>query len=209
MRSTSQVPLNTTFFILQRLHQKIEVDVSIDELFQELIHECDFHIQNYNKAREKIANFMALRIIDRCNEYYQSKIVIGTNCHSGAVVEAIIKSKEYVKYVVVSKTESEQQGVLTANDLCAAGIPVKFINLEQYSTAFRNVNLFLFGVDAVSVEGTVLNKAGTRMIATLAHTKELPVYFLGETYKYAVLRCMGVLFGLNAEMLPRVCCSIT
>jgi ribose 1,5-bisphosphate isomerase len=147
--------------------------------------ECDFHEQNYKKARDRIADVMAARIIDRCTEYDKNQIVIGTHCHSGAVIKTLIKSKDFISQVIVSKTEPEQQGVLTAHDLCEKGVPVKFINMEQYGTEFRKASMFLFGVDAVSAEGTVLNKAGTRMIATLARTKELPVYFLGETYKYA------------------------
>ena len=74
---------------------------------------------------------------------------------------------------------------------------MKLINLEQYGTEHRNVNMFLFGIDAVSVEGTVLNKAGTRMIATMAKAKEIPVYFLGETYKYARDTLMGGLIRIE------------
>jgi translation initiation factor 2B subunit (eIF-2B alpha/beta/delta family) len=191
VRLTSQVPLNTVFFIMQKLKKLEPETADIDMLKSTLEKECKFHLQNYTVAREKIAKHMAVRIIDRCEEYGQSNIVIGTHCHSGAVVKAIINAKEYVKNVVVSKTEPEQQGVITAKELCDAGVKVKFIALEQYGTEFRHVNMFLFGIDAVSVEGIVLNKSGTRLIATLAHTKELPVYFLGETYKYARNTLLG------------------
>jgi translation initiation factor 2B subunit (eIF-2B alpha/beta/delta family) len=191
VRQTSQVPLNTTFFINQKLKKLPEKNTNVDLLKEVLKDECEFHVKNYKRARDRIANTMSSRIIDRCEEYNIDNITIGTHCHSGAVVDAIIKSKKYVKEVIVSKTEPEQQGVLTAQDLCKAGIKVNFINLEQYGTEFRKVNMFLFGIDAVSVEGIVLNKAGTRMIATIARTKELPVYFLGETYKYA----RNTLFG--------------
>ncbi|MEX2682866.1 MAG: hypothetical protein Q6373_014845, partial [Candidatus Sigynarchaeota archaeon] len=185
VRLTSQVPLNTSFFILQRLSKLNPPAMRVDELKAALKAECKKHLENYDKAREKIGNHMGARIIDRCDEYDQPKIVIGTHCHSGAVINAIIKAKSHVEQVVVTKTEPEQQGMITANELCKAGIKVKLIALEQYGVEFRRVNMFLFGIDAVSVEGIVLNKSGTRMIATLAHTKELPVYFLGETYKYA------------------------
>ncbi|MHA1682116.1 MAG: hypothetical protein ACTSUE_14350 [Promethearchaeota archaeon] len=191
IRLTSQVPLNTTFFIMQRLKKLDPLTSSVDELKSELLKECEFHWSNYKSARERIANNMASRIIDRCEEYDQESITVGTHCHSGAVVGALIKSKEYIKEVVVTKTEPEQQGVLTAKELADAGLHVKFITLAQYGVEFRHVNMFCFGIDAVSVEGIVLNKAGTRMIATLAHTKELPVYFLGSTYKYA----RNTLFG--------------
>jgi translation initiation factor 2B subunit (eIF-2B alpha/beta/delta family) len=191
VRLTSQVPLNTVFFIMQRLKKLDPETADIDTLKSTLERECEFHLQNYTTAREKIAKHMSVRIIDRCEEYGQNSITIGTHCHSGAVVKAIINAKEYVKNVVVSKTEPEQQGVITAKELCDAGVKVKFIALEQYGTEFRHVNMFLFGIDAVSVEGIVLNKSGTRLIATLAHTKELPVYFLGETYKYARNTLLG------------------
>ena len=185
VRLTSQVPLNTTFFINQKLRNLEPSTSNIDEMKQALLEACDFHLKNYKEARETIAKHMTTRIIDRCEEYDQNKITIGTHCHSGAVLKAITQSKDYIRSVVVTKTEPEQQGVITAKELCDAGIKVKFIALEQYGMEFRRVNMFLFGIDAVSIEGTVLNKAGTRLIATLAKTKDLPVYFLGETYKYA------------------------
>jgi translation initiation factor 2B subunit (eIF-2B alpha/beta/delta family) len=185
VRLTSQVPLNTSFFIMQKLRKLNPPTLDIETLKTALQAECDFHLRNYSVARDKIAKLMSARIVDRCEEYEQPKITIGTHCHSGAVIKAIINSKEYIKQVVVSKTEPEQQGMITAKELCEAGVKVKLIALEQYGVEFRRVNMFLFGIDAVSVEGIVLNKSGTRMIATLAHTKELPVYFLGETYKYA------------------------
>nr|MDO8116044.1 hypothetical protein [Candidatus Sigynarchaeota archaeon] len=114
VRLTSQVPLNTAFFILQKLKKMIPSTSSVDDLKKAACEQCEFHLDNYIKAREKIANHMSTRIIDRCEEYDQDAIVIGTHCHSGAVIKAIIKSKEHVKHVVVSKTEPEQQGVITA-----------------------------------------------------------------------------------------------
>ncbi|MBD3188873.1 hypothetical protein GF325_18740 [Candidatus Bathyarchaeota archaeon] len=191
VRLTSQVPLNTIFFIMRKLKNMDPETTSMGDLQQALLLECDFHRKNYKLVRKQIANNMASRIIDRCEEYDQDSIIIGTHCHSGAVIGALVKSKEYIKEVVVTKTEPEQQGVLTAKELADEGIKVKFITLAQYGVEFRRVNMFCFGIDAVSVEGIVLNKSGTRMIATLAHTKELPVYFLGSTYKYA----RNTLFG--------------
>lgn len=185
VRLTSQVPLNTVHFIRRKLELMHPESHAVDELRDALLAECDFHVKNYKLAREKIAKHMSTRIVDRCEEYDQRDIVVGTHCHSGAVVQALKLSKEHIRQVIVSKTEPEQQGVLTAKELCEAGINVKFITLEQYGVEFRRVNMFCFGVDAVSIEGTVLNKAGTRLISTLARTKDLPVYFLGETYKYA------------------------
>ncbi|MFX0102827.1 MAG: hypothetical protein ACFFCS_24880 [Candidatus Hodarchaeota archaeon] len=191
VRLTSQVPLNTSYFINQKMKKLDPASSSIDELKKALINECEFHKNNYKEVREKIARNMSNRIIDRCQEYDVPNITIGTHCHSGAVVKTIIQSKDYINQVVVSKTEPEQQGVLTAKELCDEGIDVKFITLAQYGIEFRRVNMFLFGIDAVSAEGMVLNKMGTRMIATLAHTKELPVYFLGSTYKYARNTLLG------------------
>ncbi|MBN2153114.1 MAG: hypothetical protein JW839_16800 [Candidatus Lokiarchaeota archaeon] len=191
VRLTSQVPLNTSYFILQKLGKLNPPTMLVDDLKVALRAECKHHLDNYDTAREKIGKHMGARIIDRCEEYEQPKITIGTHCHSGAVINAIINARDKVQQVVVTKTEPEQQGMLTAKQLCEAGIKVKLIALEQYGVEFRRVNMFLFGIDAVSIEGIVLNKSGTRMIATLAKTKDLPVYFLGETYKYA----RGTLYG--------------
>lgn len=197
IRLTSQVPLNTAYFMKQKIEHVDVSKTSAEEMKKIILAECKKHETNYREARKMISEYMAARIIDRCDDYGVPSITVGTHCHSGAVVDAIIKSKKYIKRVIVSKTEPEQQGILTANSLLEAGINVKLINLEQYGTEHRNVNMFLFGIDAVSVEGTVLNKAGTRMIATMAKAKEIPVYFLGETYKYARDTLMGGLIRIE------------
>ncbi len=201
IRLTSQVPLNTAYFLQKRLELAKPGDVNAAR--EVIDKEANYHLNNYNSTEKIIAGLMKNRIIDRCEVYQRDKIEIGTWCHSTVVCETIIQAKDYVEQVVAGKTDPEQQGVLTAYDLVQAGVPVKLINLEQYANEFRRVNMFLFGIDAVSAEGTVLNKTGTRMIATLAKTKELPVYFLGSTYKYARQTLLGGLVKVEARQVEK------
>jgi translation initiation factor 2B subunit (eIF-2B alpha/beta/delta family) len=189
VRLTSQVPLNTAFFIRKRLEKSTIATVS--EAKSILEKEIIFHQENYDASEDKIASIFKNRIIDRVESYELDKLIIGTHCHSGVVRKAIIEARDYISQVIVDKTEPEQQGVLTAYQLIQEGIPVKLINLSQFGFEFRKINLFMFGIDAVSADGVVLNKMGTRMIATLAKTKDLPVYFLGATYKYARNTLLG------------------
>lgn len=189
VRQTSQVPLNTAFFILKRL--EIENYSTVDEAKKILNNEIEFHKKNYKDTTMKIAENFKTRIIDRVESYGIDNLIIGTHCHSSVVVRAMIEAKDYIQQVVVDKTEPEQQGVLTAYELLNAGIPVKLINLSQFGHEFRRIGMFMFGVDAVSADGVILNKTGTRLISTLAKTKDLPVYFLGATYKYARNTLLG------------------
>ncbi|MHA1732100.1 MAG: hypothetical protein ACTSU5_09155 [Promethearchaeota archaeon] len=194
IRLTSQVPLNTAFFIRRRL--SIEEPSDVEEAKRAVSREAAFHMENYRAAEDKIATHIEHRIIDRV-EQYGTDLIVGSHCHSGVVRRAIIKSKDYIKQVIIDKTEPEQQGVLTTYELLQAGIPVKLINLCQFGNDFRRIGLFLFGIDAVSADGTVLNKTGTRMIASLAKTKDLPVFFLGSTYKYARNTLLGGLVKIE------------
>ncbi|MBD3215623.1 MAG: hypothetical protein GF311_23635 [Candidatus Lokiarchaeota archaeon] len=189
VRLTSQVPLNTAFFIRKRLENSTIETVSEAKTILEK--EITFHQENYDTSENKIASIFKNRIIDRVESYELDKLIIGTHCHSGVVRKAILEARDYISQVIVDKTEPEQQGVLTAYQLIQEGIPVKLINLSQFGFEFRKINLFMFGIDAVSADGVVLNKMGTRMIATLAKTKDLPVYFLGATYKYARKTLLG------------------
>ncbi|MHA1688353.1 MAG: hypothetical protein ACTSYC_12275 [Promethearchaeota archaeon] len=201
VRQTSQVPLNTAYFIKKRL--EIENCSNVEQAKNVLEKEIAFHRQNYKDTIAKIANHFKKRIIDRIETYGIKKLVIGTHCHSSVVVRAIIEAKDYIQQVVVDKTEPEQQGILTAYELLNAGIPVKLINLCQYGLEFRRIGLFMFGIDAVSADGVVLNKTGTRMIATLAKTKDLPVYFLGSTYKYARETLLGGLVKVEHRKVEK------
>ncbi|MBD3196521.1 MAG: hypothetical protein GF317_15785, partial [Candidatus Lokiarchaeota archaeon] len=189
VRLTSQVPLNTSFFIRRRLeNSSFDVVPNATKILEK---ELLFHKENYDRTENKIAEIFKNRIIDRVESYELDSLIIGTHCHSGVVRKAILESRDYISQVIVDKTEPEQQGVLTAYELVNEGVPVKLINLNQFGFEFRKINLFMFGIDAVSADGVVLNKMGTRMIATLAKTKDLPVYFLGATYKYARNTLLG------------------
>ncbi|GAB4320144.1 MAG: hypothetical protein Kow0069_24000 [Promethearchaeota archaeon] len=195
VRLTSQVPLNTEYFL--RRHLQLARPSTVEEAKRVLAERVEFHLDDYVATEEAISSHIEKRIIDRVEQYGGEPVVVGTHCHSGVVRRAIVKAKDRIKLVVVDKTEPEQQGVLTAFELLQAGVPVKLINLAQFGIEFRRIGFFLFGVDAVSADGTVLNKTGTRMLATLAKTKDIPVFFLGSTYKYARDTLLGGLVPIE------------
>lgn len=201
VRLTSQVPLNTAFFIRKRL--ELAEPSSVTEAKEVILKEVRFHRQNYKDTEEKVASHIKNRIIDRVEQYNVDGLVIGTHCHSGVVRRAIMDSRDYITQIIVDKTEPEQQGVLTALELLEAGIPVKLINLAQFGNEFRKIGFFVFGIDAVSADGVVLNKTGTRMISTLAKTKDIPVYFLGATYKYARNTLLGGLVKIERRKVEQ------
>ncbi len=200
VRLTSQVPLNTAFFIRKRL--EIEKPGDLEQARKVLRGEGEFHLRNYRDTEKRITSHIKNRIIDRVDQYGED-LTIGTHCHSGVVRKAIVECKDYIKQVIVDKTEPEQQGILTSLELLEAGIPVKLINLCQFGNDYRKIGLFLFGIDAVSADGTVLNKTGTRMIASLAKTKDLPVFFLGSTYKYARNTLLGGLVKIERRKVEQ------
>jgi len=108
-----------------------------------------------------------------------------THCHSTVVVEMLRyawgKKKKFK--VIATETRPLYQGVITAKELLRIGIPVTFIVDSASGFFVKDVDLMVFGCDAVRKEG-VVNKIGTYGLAVLVKENKIPVYFVGETMKF-------------------------
>jgi len=108
-----------------------------------------------------------------------------THCHSTVVVEMLRYTWEKNRKfkVIVTETRPLYQGVTTAKELERIGIPVTFIVDSASGFFAKDVDLMLFGYDAVRKEG-IVNKIGSYGLAVLAKENKIPVYFVGETMKF-------------------------
>ena len=119
--------------------------------------------------------------------------VIMTHCNSEAALNCILTAYNQGMDIEVYATEvrPRNQGHITIKTLSDAGIKTNFIVDSAARYFMKEVDLCITGADAISVNGAVINKIGTALIALAA--KEARVNFLvaAETYKFAPRTILG------------------
>lgn len=135
-------------------------------------------IKYFADAKEKIAEIGAKKI--------QNGMTIFTHCHASTVTAILIKAWKGGKKFTVRNTETRPryQGRKTAEELAKVGIPVIHGVDSTGRIALKECDLFLFGADAITTEGNVVNKIGTTMFAEFANMYQIPVYSCTNSWKF-------------------------
>lgn len=138
-------------------------------------------------ALEQLMLFGSRKVPDRGN--------VLVHCHSSTLVGALVKAWKSGKrfHVFSTETRPRYQGRLTAADLAKAGIPVTQLVDSAVGSVMPKVDMVLVGCDAITSEGAVVNKIGTKVIAMVANYYGKPFYVMGETYKIDPITQIGFL----------------
>ena len=97
------------------------------------------------------------------------------------IKHVFVKHKKKIS-VIACETEPLEQGIRTARDMIAAGIPVTLIDDNAVNFMMKDVDVVVVGADAMRKEGMV-NKIGTSMVALSAKENRVPFYVVGSTLK--------------------------
>lgn len=141
-------------------------------------------LKHLDEAQKKIAEIGSRKI--------RNQDIIFTHCHSGTVM-GILKEAAKTRKFQVHNTETRPlyQGRQTAKELAKAGIKVKLFTDAAGRQALKHANIALFGVDAITSEGRIVNKMGTEMYAEIAERYDIPTYFCADSWKYDPLTSFG------------------
>ncbi len=129
----------------------------------------------------------ASRLVEIGARLVEDGSVVQTICHSSTVVKILLRARDEGKQVraVVTETRPLYQGRITAEELYKGGVPVKFYaDSAMYLAMEREkVDMCLVGLDAIFVDGSIVNKVGTGLLALAAEARELPFYACGLALK--------------------------
>ena len=119
--------------------------------------------------------------------------VVLTHCNSEAALACILQAHEQGMNNEVYATEvrPRNQGHITAKTLSDAGIRTNFIVDSAARHFMKEVDLCITGADAITVNGSVINKIGTSQIALAAHEARVSFLVAAETYKFAPCTIVG------------------
>lgn len=135
-------------------------------------------VNYFAASKERIAEFGAKKI--------QNGMAVFTHCHASTVTKILITAWKQGKKFTVRNTETRPkfQGRKTAEELAAAGIPVIHSVDSAGRLGMKKSDMFLFGADAITAEGNVVNKIGTTMFVEFARLYQIPVYSCTNSWKF-------------------------
>ncbi|MHA1339069.1 MAG: translation initiation factor eIF-2B [Promethearchaeota archaeon] len=163
------------------------------------------YIKMLEKSKKMIAQIGANRVPNKKDPY---SFTILTHCHSsvttGILLEAWKQGKKF--NVICTETRPLYQGRITARELLDAGIPVKMIVDSAIRWAVRNfdIKMIITGADAITSEGTVLNKIGSRLLALVAREMHVPYYVATPLLKFNPDTAFGILEKIDMRKWDEV-----
>ncbi|UYP47356.1 Ribose 1,5-bisphosphate isomerase [Candidatus Lokiarchaeum ossiferum] len=182
-RSTEPAMRNGLMYILGKLRHDYEQGIDYDMAKMVEIYGSEYE-KILKVAKRRIAKYGARLIPDNLDEPY----VVQTHCHSSIVEAILIEAHRQGKNFKVISTETRPfyQGRITSKKLSNAGIEVIQVVDSAMRWAANNMgtDLMIIGADAVTSEGTVLNKIGSRLLALVAKEEHIPFYIATPLLKY-------------------------
>jgi len=143
-------------------------------------------IENRAKTILRMINSSKELIVKNGAGLIKNNSVIFITCHSSTVVDILKEAKRKGKRFQVYNTETRPlfQGRKTAKELVAAGMDVTYFDDAAAMVAIKGSDLVLLGADAMSADGSVVNKIGSGMYAVAAHHLKIPVYICTDSSKF-------------------------
>jgi ribose 1,5-bisphosphate isomerase len=173
---------------------------NVEEARENLVKRADEFVQRSQEAMRLIGEIGARRI--------QDGYKIMTHCNSEAALSIITTAYRQGKDIEVFATESRPflQGHITIAQLNDAGIPTNLIVDSAVRFFMKKIDVVVVGADAITVNGSLINKIGTSQLALIAHEARKNFIVAAETYKFNPKTLTGELVEIEErsteEVLP-------
>ncbi len=181
-RDTEPALRNGLLYILGKIH-KDRTEGIVEDIPKMVEIYGNEYKQIIKDSKKAIAKFGSRLIPDDAEDF-----VIQTHCHSSIVEAILIEAANQGKQFKVVSTETRPfyQGRMTANILTSNGIEVIQVVDSAMRWAAKNLgsDIIIIGADAVTSEGTVLNKIGSRLLALVAQEEHIPYFIATPLLKY-------------------------
>ncbi|AGK60231.1 ribose 1,5-bisphosphate isomerase [Archaeoglobus sulfaticallidus PM70-1] len=189
MKKAAEILLNTrptAVSLYNSIYYVMDYSGESDEEKREsLVKRAKEFIEWVDTAQKEIGRIGSRRI--------KSGSTILTHCNSASALSVIKEAYRKGKDIEVFATESRPryQGHLTAKELSAEGIPVTLIVDSAVRYFIREIDYVIVGADAITVNGSLVNKIGTSQIALIAKEARVPFMVAAETYKFSPKTLLG------------------
>ena len=154
--------------------------VTVDEIQKISIEAGRYYVDLLKSTKEKIIETGAAQI--------ESGYTLMTHCHSSITSAIFVRAFEQGKDIkaICTETRPRYQGRKTARELVEAGIPTTQVvdSAMRWILKRESIDMIVIGLDAVTSQGTILNKIGSRLLALAAKESDIPLYVAGSLLKF-------------------------
>ncbi|GER87033.1 hypothetical protein KDW_11950 [Dictyobacter vulcani] len=144
-----------------------------EEGTEAIAHEAQQLLTDYETATQKIAEY--------AQPYLKGHLM--TCSISGTVLDVLLAHKEQISQITILEGRPRYEGRAMAQALHEHGIAVTIITDAQADIFLPQCQGVVVGADSILINGDILNKAGTALLAWAAHGRNIPFYVLSETLK--------------------------
>jgi translation initiation factor 2B subunit (eIF-2B alpha/beta/delta family) len=130
-------------------------------------------LYDYDQAISRITGF--------AQPYLQGTIM--THSLSGTVLEVLKACIPPIEHVIILEGRPLYEGRTVARSLSAQSVKLTLITDAQADIFLPTCQAIVVGADSILADGSVLNKAGTALLAWAARGHGVPFYVLSETLK--------------------------
>jgi len=154
-------------------------------------------VRGFTKARvdELIGESEAAfrKAAEHASRLIEDGTTILTHSYSSTTMETMRQAVGFGKRFSVLVTESRPlfEGRRTSGELSKLGVPVTLIVDSAVGCLLESAKLVLVGADSILSDGSVVNKAGTYLIALAARDRGVPFYVVSEKHKFNVRSYIG------------------
>lgn len=106
-----------------------------------------------------------------------------THSFSSTVLETFKLARLRGVQAIISEGRPQCEGYKLAQQLSAWSIPVTLITDAQSGYFVNNAHLVMVGADSLLPDGSVINKAGTYLLALAAQAQRIPFFVCCESFK--------------------------
>lgn len=111
--------------------------------------------------------------------------VVMVHSYSTTVMQVLESLQGSEFKVIMTESRPGIEGRRMARKLSELQVPTTYITEAQIGIFMRFADLVLIGADSVLQDGSIVNKAGTYMIALAAHDQDVPVWVAAESFKHS------------------------
>jgi len=182
---------NAVNYVLMNLDKASQSTSDVLVLKDALKKYCENFIMRSESAIERIGLIGSKRI--------QDGDTVLTHCNSEAAISIILTAYKQKKNIRVFCTETrpKRQGLLTSSILAREGVDVTLIVDSAVRFYMNKVNDVVVGADAISVNGAIVNKIGTSMVALVAKEFRSRFIVAAESYKISPETFFGELIPIE------------
>ncbi|MCG3215331.1 MAG: S-methyl-5-thioribose-1-phosphate isomerase [Candidatus Heimdallarchaeota archaeon] len=196
-RATEPALRNGLRFIIYKLHENASSVQDAKEIVNTVSQE---YVDLLKESKRKVISYGAHRIKDGST--------IMTHCHSSLSTGIILEAHRQGKEIQVFCTETRPlyQGRITAKELVGAGITTTQVvdSAMRWVINSYNVDIIITGADAITSQGTVINKIGTRLLALAAKEMDVPFYSAINLLKYDPETSIGKLSEIEMRATSEI-----